>query len=399
VMRSADDRLVRSVLRIAFASQIRPERQWEGEDGDQLNADRDPRYRDDVARAVAAERAWLEAEAGEPAWPSFPRRKRYLRNAGRSKFLNDEDFEPETDGETFVVSQTCARWLRLMTRDDNPADNAWLPTLIAEYEPWTLYANGAGLDPAAEINGHLDEWNSIFFSLFARILPSVPEPDAIDCVRRAIDLPDESFFEIAADLLPCLDALFFNNKGGTLDLLLNLRSVIADRLGQTVGWRRERDRDDLTWEVHIGPAIAVMFFNRLDSLRNVEAYLMPKGLERVEPFLGQLESLIEDGPVPLTSLLTTNLLEVAPNPSHLGFFLSAALTWLKRQPDNARLWIDHGLGTRLTKFLYTIINTDPASAAPDHPARPLIDDLLARLVRIGVPEAHALERTLPPIFA
>lgn len=56
-----------------------------------------------------------------------------------------------------------------------------------------------------------------------------------------------------------------------------------------------------------------------------------------------------DGPVPFTALLTMNLLEVSNKSEHMSFFLSSALTWLRRQPDHTRLWVDTGLGVRLVK--------------------------------------------------
>jgi hypothetical protein len=392
-MRSADERLIRSVLRVAFASQIRPERDWEADENEGINADRQVRYEQRVSDALVAERAWLNGEAEEPSWPAFPRRARLLRNASRSKFV-DDDFEPESDGETFVATQICARWLRLMTRDESSADDRWLAALVAEYEPWTLHANGAGLDASAEINNHLDEWNATFFRIFARTLKGLPEQQAADSVRRVIDVPDESFFEIANDLVPSLDALYFNDQGGSLDLVLKLRSIIADRLVRSDGWRWETRRDDMAVEVHIGPAIGVMFFNHAGSFTGAEAYLKPKGIERLDPFLGQLEALLADGPVPFTSGLTMNLLEVAPSPSQLGFLLRATLIWLKRQPDNMRLWIDHGLGIRVAKWLGGVLDADTWTTSAEGSERALMDDLLARLVRIGVPGAHSLEQKL-----
>ena len=46
-----------------------------------------------------------------------------------------------------------------------------------------------------------------------------------------------------------------------------------------------------------------------------------------------------------------NLLEVSPRGEHLHFFLTSALTWLRRLPDSAELWVDHGIGRRLAKWL------------------------------------------------
>ena len=147
-------------------------------------------------------------------------------------------------------------------------------------------------------------------------------------------------------------------------------------------------------EMWIGPAIAALFFNNYSSFTGSRCYLLAKGIERINSYFPMLTRLIEVGPVPFIALLTMNLLEVSPKPEHAAFFLSSAKTWLQRQADNTLLWADGGLGARLSRWLEAVIAEDGSLRSIDHPLRPQVDDLLARLVQLGVPEAHRVERSL-----
>jgi hypothetical protein len=144
----------------------------------------------------------------------------------------------------------------------------------------------------------------------------------------------------------------------------------------------------------IGPAIGVLFFNSYNAFSGARCYLLAKGIDQVEPFFPQLTRLIEEGPVPLTAMLTMNMLEVSKKPEHARFFLSSALTWLRRQSGNARLWVDGGLGARLARWLESVTTSDTSLRATTHPLRAQIDDVLARLVQMGVAEAHRVEQVL-----
>ena len=180
--------------------------------------------------------------------------------------------------------------------------------------------------------------------------------------------------------------------GLELDNALRLRTLVADRLIQCAGWERESNRSGLSVEMWIGPAIAALFFNRYDSFSGASCYLLAKGIDRVDPFLPQLTRLIEEGPVPFCGLLTMNLVEVSPRLTHLAFVLSSALTWLRRQPTNTPLWVDAGLGARVAKWLESMFKADAALRTPSHPLHAQMDDVLARLVQIGVAQATVSKR-------
>ena len=204
---------------------------------------------------------------------------------------------------------------------------------VEAYADWTATANGAGLEPQAKINNRVGEWNSIFYRLMARTFVRLKLEAAATEVARAVAVPDTSFFDIAAQLVPTVDALYFNDLGLDLNTALRLRGLISNRLVDSSGWQRERDRSELSVERWIGPAIGVLFFNNYGSFNGARCYLRAEGIDHVDPFLLQLTRLIEDGPVPFTAMLTINLLEVSHRPAHMGFFLSSALTWLRRAAE------------------------------------------------------------------
>lgn len=202
-----------------------------------------------------------------------------------------------------------------------------------------------------------------------------------------VAVPDESFLDIVSELVPAIDRAYFDGQELDLDQALRLRALVADRLVQCAGWERERNQSGLSIGRRIAPAIAVQFFNVYNTLTAVSScYLTTNGIDRVDPFLPTLTQLMDDGPVPFCGLLTMNLVEVSPRATHL--------TWLWRQPTNTLLWVDTGLGARVTKWLKSMFEADAALRNPSHPLRAQMDDVLARLVQVGVAEAHSVETLL-----
>ncbi|MGR7996940.1 hypothetical protein [Xanthobacter sp. ZOL 2024] len=393
VLREIDPRLIPAALRCALSAQIHPDARWD--DGEEKKAAGQARYRERVGRAIEAERAWLNGDAGLPDWPQFPAPvlhvREGLRIGGSRKVDRPRVAERPLDE---VYAQTAALWVRQLTRDSDRQPAEWIAAFVDAFADWTARANGAGSEPRAEIDRRLDEWNNIFFRLLARSLTGRDLEQAAANVAKAIAVPDESFFDIAESLVPALDELYFNDLGLSLEAALQLRGLIADRLMDSAGWRRERDKAELSVEMRIGPAIGVMFFTHYNAFSAAKCYLLSKGVDRVEPFFPQLTRLIEEGPVPFTGLLTMSLLEVSRKPEHAAFFLNSALNWLRRQPDNVLLWVDGGLGARLAKWLETATGADPSLRSADHPLRAQLDDVLARLVQVGVAEAHRVEMLL-----
>lgn len=393
-IRGIDPRMIPATLRCALAAQTHPKRRYN--DSEEKVAADQVRYRERVTARIETERAWLRGGTDKPAWPLFPPPVLHIRERFRTgrKDVIGRPLVAASQAEDELYAQSSALWLRQLTRGSNPSEVSWLPSFIGAYADWTARANGAGHEADGEIDSHVDEWNRVFFRLLARSLVGMKPDQAAAAVARAIAVPDRSFFDIVETLAPALDELYFNGLGLSAEVAVWLRGLLADRLVESAGWKRERDRSEQRVELWIGPAIGALFFNSYTSVSGARCYLLAKGIDQVEPFLPQLIRLIEEGPVPFTAMLTMNMLEVAKKPEHAGFFLSSTVTWLRRQPGNAQLWVDDGLGARLAKWLEAVTTSDASLRAATHPLRAQIDDVLARLVRVGVAEAHRVEQLL-----
>jgi len=389
-------RLIPAALRCALAAQIHPRRRWN--DSEEKTSADHARYQARVTAQIEAERAWLCGEIEEPAWPLFPPPVLHIEQRWRLGGEEADERGPAAaiQADDQAHAQSAALWVCQMTRGGDPGGHSWLPSFIRAYADWTARANGAGQASDVEIHNHLDEWNTVFYSLLARTLPSMKPDQASAELARAIAVPDRTFFDVAQSLVPALDEVYFEGAGLDLEAALRLRGLLVDRLVESAAWKRERNQSELSVETGVAPAIGVLFFNRYNRFAATPSrcYLLAKGIDQVEPFLPQLTRLIGEGSVPFTAMLTMDMLEVSKKPEHTGFFLSSALTWLRRQPSNARLWVDSGLGARLAKLLEAATTSDASLRAINHPLRAQIDDVLARLVQVGVAEAHRVEHML-----
>lgn len=391
LLRELEPRLMPALLRFALRAQVRAEPNWDTPDEVKVAANEQHRLA--IVQAIAAERAWLEEDGPEPAWPELPSRSIYLRrpltigsDSSAPSSRRQEERPPQQ-----LRSQIAAVWVRQLTRDGEPGDRLWIASFVEAYASWTAEANGTGLDRRAEIDGRSDAWNDAYFPLAAEVCARLPRDKAVAFIAAAIDVPDQSFFDIVEELVPALDQFFFTDRGLDLDAALALRTQVVDRMLQTIGWRREEDRATMSVETRIGPAIAPLFFCRYNPFTETRCYLLPKGIDRVDPFFPLLARLIANGSVPFTALLSMSLLEVSPRDAHLPFLLDSAAVWLRRQPTNTEFWIDHGFGARVTRWLAGVLRSDAALSMKSAPLRPQIDEVLARLVQVGVAEAHQLE--------
>ncbi|MBB5368300.1 MULTISPECIES: hypothetical protein [unclassified Janthinobacterium] len=390
VIYEIDPRFVPALLRCALVAQVQP--MHEDDDfGDTKKANQ-VRHRQHVAAAIQAEVAWLNNTASEPIWPPLPSRRPSVRQSlGSSE--NAPTIQPvrvaEPSGQ--LHSQNAALWLRQLTLSSEIVDPAWSVSFVNAYADWTAEANGVGLAPDTNIDNRPGEWNSIFFSIMGRSFTRMSPDETVTHILRVSAVPEDSFFDIVTRLVPAIDQAYFSDLGLDVGIALKLRVLLADRLIDTAGWRREQDRSEMNIETRVGAAIAVFFFNNYSPFSDASCYLFERGIGKIAPFFPELGRLIGMGPVTFSALLTMNLLEVSPRSTHLEFFLSSALVWLQRQPANKQLWVDNGLGSRMVAWLEGVLQIDTVPQSASYPLRPQIDDVLARLVQIGVAQAHALE--------
>ncbi|WP_439537924.1 hypothetical protein [Methyloversatilis sp.] len=397
VLADVDSRLPRAVLRCAFSGCVVENRAW---DASQEEVDaRKARCHERSRAAVAVEMAWLGGEAPEPTWPTFPVNK--LGREGDSAYLEPGIATPEpTEAPApspteHLNHQAAALWLRqlrALSRDDT---RPWLSEIVKAYMPWTALANGANLDDGDETDHPPSEWNNTFFEAVARCVVGLSTPEATElAVRYIVALPDRNFYDVLVDFLRNIDAVYFEDDNIPTQVAVDIRSALADHMLTTRGWERLSRSRDLSIEMHIGPAIAVLFFNDHMFGQGSKCYLFGKGVERVGPFLPILRKLVGQGPSPFVALVLLNLLEVAPRAEQLELLVGAGSALLKAYPDFRQLWIDHGVGRRWCLLVETIRASSPSSLSSSVPLRSAIDTTVATLVALGVPEATRLEAEL-----
>lgn len=257
IVRQIDGRMIPALLRCAIQANIRRSLRWEATEEEKAAERADFQRR--IQSAISAECAWLEG-GQEPCWPEFPRHEvRTRRGITLGEGVKKLPAPRRDQREETVYTQSVALWLRMVTSDVASEDLAWQPAFVDAYAEWTADANGAGLERTADVDLRLNEWNNAYFSIFARSLARLDPNTAEALAVSAINVPDRSFFDILVELVRPIDASFLNGEGLSLGVAVRLREVLADRLVDSPGWRREQGRSELSVETRIGPAIAVLF--------------------------------------------------------------------------------------------------------------------------------------------
>jgi hypothetical protein len=211
-------------------------------------------------------------------------------------------------------------------------------------------------------------------------------------LKRIVALPDESFFDVATELLRAVDVIYFN------DHLLEaeapfIRQRLIDRLVASYGWRDLIGRRSGSIEIHLGPCVGTVFFNDY-FWGHSRTYLTPKAIERIDPFLSLLIDLAAAGPSYFVALVTMDLLEISPRPSLIPLIMAGAKAWLRSYADDTNFWIDHDIGRRFCEWIDHIRSIAPEYLPPTKVERQDIDRILAALVELGLPEARQLESAL-----
>ena len=394
---SIDERLPRAVLRCAFAACIRVSRGWNIPEKEV--AVRSERHGQQVQGAVDAELAWLAHQRPEPNWPAFPlevvRRRRGFRLTSGLAQQEDMPAAQRSQPHEYVDYQAAALWLGIAKSLGDVSELPWLRAIVRAYGPWTAAANGARLEAHEEVTDPPREWNNAYFDLLAHCLPGLASAEVDEFALAPISsLPDEPFFDVMTQFLRGVDAVYFNNSIFQEPIAISIRSALANRLMASDGWKRLGRSRSASIEIHIGSAIATLFFNDHGYLQPAKCYLLPKGVDRLDPFLPVLEKLVESGPSLFIAIVTLNLLEVSPRSAHLPFMVAAAMTWLKSYPNDSDFWVDHGIGRRVCVWIEEVRRQEPSLLDTDKPARFDMDRLLAALISLGVADAKRLEEVL-----
>ena len=393
---AANDRLPQAIVRCAFRASIYATRHWDGRDEDQ--AARVQQHCRAVDAAIEAELACLYDGGAEPPWPALPGvRPRTRRGIGLPRGRNERRLADATDRHAQIDRfdyQAAAAWLR---GADPGRDRAWLPAVLRACADWTWAANGAGLESFKDLSHQPHEWNDVYFDLLAHDLAGADDAAVDrDALEPLASLPDESFFDALTCFQRSADVVHFNNHGLDTTSAVRIRARLAERVRASNSWRWMVSEQSSGVEIHLGPAIATLFFNNYGRTQPATAYLPPALIERLTPFLPVLERCAVEGATLFVAIVTLNLLEVAPRPAHLSFLLAAASGWLAAFPDSPDFWTGHEIGRRVCALIDAVRQTEPTLLASGEPLRGQVDRLLPGLVRVGVADAARIEQALQP---
>jgi hypothetical protein len=211
-----------------------------------------------------------------------------------------------------------AQWLKAAEGLFDINTRPWLRDLVDYYRDWTIVANGAGIDKDEQIEGEPDSWNEIYFKLAARCLSGLSPEQAGSVMPIYFDqLPDESLFDNLKIFLGESDELFFNQKSISSEMAVSIRTLAANLLRFTRGWRRLQYDRTLSSPRNISAVVSKFYFNSDGGgLVPSTCYLLPVAIPRMTPFLTVFEDLALDCRCPLIGLVALNLIEVAPSAAH-----------------------------------------------------------------------------------
>jgi hypothetical protein len=397
VLAGADAGMISAVLRCGLAACIRARRSYD-DDEERSEAVRAALEQQRASR-VADELTRLMSGGAEPAWPVFPdeprrRRRRSIRLPGGKP---DAPAPPVVlmPGETYVDHQAGALWLTALLDRKDAAARALMPGIVEHFAQWTMTLNGAGLGRDEEIDDTPHEWNDAYFRVAAYALPELGIARIGQLIVAPLcGLPDEPFFDVLGDFLRNVDVMYFNDNAVADADAAGIRATFADRLMASRGWRRVSREVSFSIETHIGPAIAVLLFNDY-TLTRASCYLHAGAARRLGPFVSKLTEVITGGaPSFFVAHLALNLLEVEPQRSLVPLALEAASVWLAAHPDDAKFWIDNGVGQRWISWIEkaATLGADVFEAGSERRSRLIA--VLDGLIKAGLTSAHRLETSL-----
>jgi hypothetical protein len=407
LLSTLDERLPRSVLRIAFRAMNKADRDWSfrpGMDFDHEKQDHELRLAAcavEVLEHIETEIGWLEGRNPEPDWPAFTRRVPHpafgLRiRAGSEESVQEVEPEPETERNAHTDSQGAGLWLRSIEELlDTPAI-PWLRTLVDAYKGWTSIANGSGFDPDGRISGEPEGWNEAFFRVVPLCLVGAGEEEVDRILSDHFsDLPEESFYDLIALFQINVDQIYFNGKLLDVSIAVKVRQSLTTRLQATHDWIWLRSQREERAGMHLAEAISVLFFIRSGGLLDYpKAYILEKGIGDLAPFLPTLRDMVVDNPSPYVGNMALILLEVSPRPEQAELVFACAETWMPIYRGDTRFWRDYGFGKRWCSIARKILDVDSTLFAKGGPRRADLDRVLAYLVTEGIPEASQLEKAL-----
>lgn len=407
LLSTLDERLPRSVLRIAFRAMNKPDRDWSFRPGMDFELEKQDHELRLAARAaevlehIETEIGWLEGRNPEPRWPAFIRRVPYPAFGRRTRASSEESVDevepqPETERNAHTDSQGAGLWLKSIEELLDTPSLPWLRPLVDAYKRWTRIANGSGFDPDERMQGEPEGWNEAFFRVVPLCLVAAGEEEVDQILSDHFsDLPEESFYDLMALFQKNVDLIYFNGKLLDVSIAVKVRQSLAARMRATHGWDWLRSQREERAGMQLAAAISVLFFIQSGGLLDFpRAYILEKGIGDLAPFLPTLREILMDNPSPYVGNMALILLEVSPRPEQAQLVFACAETWMPVYRGDARFWRDYGFGKRWCSIIRKLLKSDSTLFAKSSPLRADLDRMLAYLVTEGIPEASHLEKAL-----
>jgi hypothetical protein len=372
--------IVPAILRCAFLAAVKLDYGWLLSDEEKEKRFKDHENAIEAAMNEVAD--WLDGSVRVPAWSTFP-----VRDAAE-----DGEKHPRSRPSAHADWQAAAIWLKQAKHHFDPSAYTWPSEIVANYRAWTRDANGAGLEDDDRREHAPREWNEVYFELEARCLVGQSAAELAGTLNSLFSgLSDESYCTCLSALLFSVDRAYFEWGTLTASQAVQVRRYVMERLQQTslFGWNK--DRDELSVEMHLGPALATLCFN-VEGFRQSKCYLPPSYIERADVFLPSLEAFVRGCTSPYLALRYLNFMEVAPRAEQVRFVAACAGAWLDRFPDSDRFWIEWEFGQRICSVLVTIFQDAPETFS--EAIMPEIERVLSKLVSLGAPHAYELEELL-----
>jgi hypothetical protein len=389
---AVEPRLFSAITRCAFQACVEPIHSWDTPTEEKAASL--SRHQTERQLAVDREMNWLEQEGQpEPQWPVFPIRPVGLRRMlriGQSAMTSEQSLQPDTR----VDQQGAALWLtEALKAKDVTTD--WILNLVQHYSQWTAQANGMDGQTAQDIENAPSEWNGAYFAGVVRVLPRLqPEEIYAIAIAPVVSLADDSFFIAAESLLRSLDWAYFGDKTIDANTAVQIRTAVANRMHNTRSWQRMAGDRSGSVESRSASAITTVFFSDRGFLQPARTYMLPTGIERIDPFMPALRTLVEDAPSLFVAHLFLGLMEVAPTSRHIEFLLHAANCWLEAFPSSTEFWVENRIGSRICAWLANVCDQDREAFSSETTLRSTVDHMFAKFVALGIAEAIALERKL-----
>lgn len=387
-------RLPKSLLRCAFVGSIRAHLHRYGRDTGQ-DAIRRQQVTEWRKLAVEAEWRWLRGEADEPDWPKFPVQECHIRE---HLYLGESPpaarRKPPEEQEFYADHQAAALWLSKFSGEALTAPD-WLRPVAAAYRDWTSTTNGAGLKPSDELSTTPTEWNQAYYRLVARSLSGLVANEIDDlCITPVVCLPDKSFLDAMANLLFSIDVVYFDVGSIAAPDMLRVRTALADRMQETSNWTNFVYRPGYGIEIHLDFALGALFMTSHALRAPPQRYVPPASMTLVVPFIPLLTELVIKAPSLHTALMAMSIVRGTADVSFLAFGVTAIHTCMKRFPDDTQLWLDYGVGKQFCGWIENVRKTTGRALLSPVDLRSNVDAVISDLIRLGVPEATALETAL-----